>query len=56
MLTDTTLRYAKPGTKAVKVFDDGGLYLEVAPSGGKWWHLKYRYGGQGEKNFTRRLS
>lgn len=28
------------------MFDARGLYLEVAPSGGKWWRLKYRYGGK----------
>ncbi len=22
------------------------MYLEIAPSGGKWWRLKYRYGGK----------
>jgi hypothetical protein len=22
------------------------MYLEVAPSGGKWWRLKYRFGGK----------
>jgi hypothetical protein len=32
MLTDTAARNAKPGTKAVKLFDSGGLYLEVAPA------------------------
>lgn len=37
---------AKPSNKAVRLFDGGGLYLEVAPSGGKWWRLKYRYGGK----------
>jgi integrase len=26
--------------------DTGGLYLEVAPSGGKWWRLKYRFGSK----------
>lgn len=36
-LTDTAVRNAKPAEKAVKMFDGGGLYLEVAPSGGKWW-------------------
>lgn len=41
-LTDTAARNAKPGPKAQKLFDGGGLYLEVAPSGGKWWRLKYR--------------
>ena len=30
----------------MRLFDGGGLYLEVAPSGGKWWHLKYRYDGK----------
>jgi integrase len=28
------------------MFDGGGLYLEVAPSGGKWWRLKYRFDGK----------
>jgi integrase len=28
------------------LFDGGGLYLEVSPAGGKWWRLKYRYGGK----------
>ena len=28
------------------MFDAGGLYLEVAPAGGKWWRWKYRYGGK----------
>ena len=27
-------------------FDGAGLYLEIAPSGGKWWRLKYRHGGK----------
>jgi len=43
-LTDTAIRNAKPSQKAKKLFDGGGLYLEVAPSGGKWWRLKYRFG------------
>ena len=45
MLTDAKVRNAKPGPKALKLFDDRGLYLEVAPSGGKWWRLKYRFQG-----------
>ncbi|QBQ53822.1 tyrosine-type recombinase/integrase [Nitrosococcus wardiae] len=45
-LTDTAIRNAKPGDKPKKLFDGGGLYLEVAPSGGKWWRLKYRFGGK----------
>jgi hypothetical protein len=42
-LSDTAIRNAKPAAKPVRLFDGGGLYLEVAPSGGKWWRLKYRH-------------
>lgn len=45
-LTDTAIRNAKPSEKHVKLFDGGGLYLEVSPSGGKWWRLKYRHHGK----------
>ena len=45
-LTDTAIRNAKPADKTQRMFDGGGLYLEVAPSGGKWWRLKYRLGGK----------
>jgi len=45
-LTDTAIKRTKPSTKTQKLFDGGGLYLEVAPSGGKWWRLKYRFGGK----------
>ena len=45
-LSDAAIRNAKPGAKAVKLFDGSGLYLEVSPAGGKWWRLKYRFGGK----------
>ena len=45
-LTDTAIRGAKPLEKAYKLADGGGLYLEVAPSGGKWWRIKYRFAGK----------
>ena len=45
-LTDATIRTAKPKQKAYKLFDGEGLYLEVSPSGGKWWRLKYRFNGK----------
>jgi integrase len=32
--------------KIQRAFDGRGLYLEIAPSGGKWWRLKYRIGGK----------
>ena len=45
-LTVTQARNAKPRDKAYRLFDGGGLYLEVSPRGGKWWRLKYRFGGK----------
>ena len=45
-LTVTQARNAKLREKSYRLFDGGGLYLEVAPSGGKWWRLKYRVGGK----------
>lgn len=42
-LTDTAVRNIKPGIKSIKLFDERGLYLEVSPTGGKWWRLKYRF-------------
>lgn len=48
-LTAQTIKNAKPTTKTRKLFDGGGLYLEVSPRGRKWWRLKYRYGGKEKK-------
>ena len=45
-LTDTAIRKAKPADKPQRLFDGGGMYLEVSPAGGKLWRLKYRYGGK----------
>jgi integrase len=45
-LTDTAVRNAKPAEKPQRLFDGGGLYLEVATSGGKWWRFKYRFDGK----------
>ena len=45
-LTATAVRNAKPGDKARKLFDGGGLYLEVTPAGGRYWRMKYRHGGK----------
>ena len=46
MLTEKAIRSAKPGEKPIRMFDGGGLYLEIAPSGGKWWRFKYRFNGK----------
>ena len=45
-LTDTAIRNAKAAEKAQRLFDGGGLYLEVSPNGGKWWRFKYRFAGK----------
>lgn len=44
-LTDKQIKALQPEIKAKKYFDGEGLYLEVAPIGGKWWRLKYRVNG-----------
>jgi integrase len=44
-LSELGVSNAKASDKPVHLFDGGGVYLEVAPSGGKWWRLKYRHEG-----------
>jgi len=46
MLTDTAIRKAKSADKPQRLFDGGGLYLEVSPAGGKLWRWKYRISGK----------
>ncbi|MCO4794286.1 MAG: tyrosine-type recombinase/integrase [Bacteriovoracaceae bacterium] len=53
-LTNIKVKSAKPGIKPdgtptdkrYKLTDGKGLYLEVAPKGGKWWRFKYRFAGK----------
>jgi integrase len=45
-LSDRAIKNAKPDKKPQRLFDGGGLYLEIAPAGGRWWRLKYRFGGK----------
>jgi hypothetical protein len=33
-LTATAIKNAKPGEKAKRLFDGGGLYLEISPKSG----------------------
>jgi integrase len=42
-LTNTAIKTAKPKEKTFKISDGKGLYLEISPSGGKWWRWKYRF-------------
>jgi integrase len=44
-LTDVKIRAAKAKGKNSKLFDGGGLFLLITPTGGKLWRLKYRFGG-----------
>lgn len=50
-LTDTAIRKAGPHDKPYKLADGGGMYLEVMPTGAKYWRLKYRMAGK-EKRFA----
>ena len=45
-LTIEAILQAESKEKPYRLYDADGLYLEVAPSGGKWWRLKYRFGGK----------
>lgn len=46
MLTDTAIRQAKGNGKVQRLWDERGMYLEITPSGGKVWRLKYRIDGR----------
>lgn len=45
-LSDAAVRAAKPQATQYKLFDQGGLFLAVTPSGGKLWRFKYRHLGK----------
>lgn len=42
-LSDVKIRNAKATNKPTKLFDGGGLFLLINPTGSKLWRLKYRY-------------
>jgi len=45
-LTKTQIDHAKPKDAPYKLSDGGGMYLLIKPTGGKYWHLAYRFGGK----------
>ncbi|MBN3758572.1 integrase arm-type DNA-binding domain-containing protein [Paraburkholderia azotifigens] len=45
-LTDLQIRHARPRDKPYRLTDGAGMYLEVTPSGGKYWRFKYRFAGK----------
>jgi len=46
MLTDAKIRMLKPLRSPRKLFDGRGLYLLVAPNGGRYWRYNYRIDGK----------
>jgi len=45
-LTDVSVRRTKAAERTRRLFDGGGLYLEITPTGGRRWRYKYRFGGK----------
>lgn len=45
-LTVVAVRNAKPMEKPLRLFDGGGMYLEVMPNGARYWRMKYRHAGK----------
>ncbi|SHK52405.1 tyrosine-type recombinase/integrase [Halomonas caseinilytica] len=50
-ISDTKARKAQPGEKPYRVPDSEGLYLDVRPSGKKFWRVRYFIHGK-ERIFT----
>lgn len=46
MLTELQCKNAKPKEKPYLLTDGRGLYLQVEPTGAKYWRFKYRYLGK----------
>jgi hypothetical protein len=51
-LSDAQVRRAKADTKLVKLFDGHGLYLEVQPTGSKFWRFRYHQASGKETTMT----
>jgi len=48
-LTVKEIEAAQPRSKAWKLTDERGLYLQVSPNGSKRWHLRYSFQGEKKK-------
>jgi len=46
MLNDKQVRAAKPQDKLYRLWDGGGLYLEVTPTGARRWVYKFAFDGR----------
>jgi integrase len=45
-LSDFKIKKARPQQKPVSLFDGGGLFVLVTPTGGRLWRFKYRFAGK----------
>jgi integrase len=45
-LSTAKIQKATAQKKTVRLFDGRGLYLEIAPTGSRWWRFKYRFAGK----------
>lgn len=45
-LSDRAVANAKKTEKPQKIFDGGGLYIFISPSGAKLWRMAYRFNGK----------
>lgn len=45
-LTLDVARDSAPRLRTYRLSDGGGLFLEIRPTGGKYWRFKYRYKGK----------
>lgn len=48
-LTDKAVKAAKPREKLYRIFDGEGLYLEIHPSGAKYWRMKCIFAGKEQR-------
>jgi hypothetical protein len=46
MLSNLLINKTKLQTETVRLSDGRGMYLEISPTGGKWWRFKYRPDGK----------
>jgi integrase len=46
MLSKLLIEKTKHGSKTIRLWDGRGMYMEISPKGGKWWRLKYWFGGK----------
>jgi hypothetical protein len=51
-LSELKIRDTKPKDKPYKLFDGGGLYLDVMPSGSRIWRFKFRRSNGKENQLT----